>query len=141
MPTISELGHVDSRQVAIAAPREVAFALLADARRFPEWAPNFARAVRAEGEDWAVDTGAGELLVRVLSDAEQGTVDIVRPSDPAGGGARMRVLANGAGSAFVFTMVFPPGTPDAAIAAQMATIEDELETVRALAQAAATAAA
>jgi hypothetical protein len=135
MPTITDLGHVDSRQIAIAAAPAVAHALLADPRRFPEWAPAFATEVRPDGEDWLVGTGAEAFPVRVLVDAAQGTVDIVRPSAPTAGGARMRVVANGGGSAFVFTMVFPPGTPDAAIAAQMATIEGELEAVRALAEA------
>ena len=136
MKTIEALGHVDSRQVAIAAPPEAVFAVLADARRLPEWAPAFAQAVREDGEDWIIDSGGAELRVRVVSDAEHGTVDIVRPANPALGGARMRVLPNGGGSAFVFSIVFPPGVGDDVIAAQMTTIEAELETVRALAEAA-----
>jgi hypothetical protein len=136
MPTISEtLGHVDSRQIAIAAPRQTVIDLLADARRLPEWAPNFARSVAPDGAHWRVDTGAGELTIEVVVDAELGTVDLIRPGDP-GLGAKMRVIHNGEGCAFVFSIVFPPGTPEAAIAAQMATIEDELVTVRDLAEAA-----
>lgn len=144
MPTIfsspEQLGIVDSRQIAIAAPREAVIAILADARRLPEWAPGFARSVAPDGEHWRVDTGAGELLMEVVVDHDLGTVDLIRPGDPSLG-AKMRVLHNGAGSAFVFSIVFPPGAPDEAIAAQMATIEGELETVRALAEASAAAAA
>jgi hypothetical protein len=141
MPTISSpepLGVVDSRQIAIAAPREAVIAILADARRLPEWAPDFARSVTAEGAHWRVDTGAGDLLVEVVVDHALGTVDLIRPGDPSLG-AKMRVLHNGAGSAFVFSIVFPPGAPDEAVARQMATIEAELETVRALAEASAAA--
>jgi hypothetical protein len=139
MPTISaeQLGHVDSRQLAIGAPRAVVIALLADARRLPEWAPAFARAVAPEGEHWRVDLGGGaEVLIDVVVDEERGTIDLIRPGDPSTG-AKLRVLHNGAGCAFVFSMVFPPGAPEAAVAAQMATIEEELETVRRIAEAAA----
>jgi hypothetical protein len=138
MPTISspeQLGHVDSRQIAIAAPREAVISILADATRLPDWAPNFARAVQRDGEHWRVDTGAGDLLMEVVVDRDLGTVDLIRPGDPSLG-AKMRVLHNGAGSAFVFSIVFPPGAPEEAIVAQMATIEEELVTVRGLAEAA-----
>lgn len=141
MPTISveQLGHVDSRQIAIGAPREAVIALLADARRLPEWAPAFAQAVAPEGQHWRVDLGGGaEVVIDVVVDEERGTIDLVRPGDPTTG-AKLRVLHNGAGCAFVFSIVFPPGTPDDAIAAQMATIEEELRTVRALAEAEAAA--
>jgi hypothetical protein len=135
MPTNTVVtGHVDSRSIAIGAPPEAVLAVLADARRLPEWAPAFAQAVRPDGEDWIVDTGAGELAVRLRVVPEAGVVDLTRPSD-ASLGARMRVLPNGAGSAFVFTIIFPPGTPPEAVDAQMATIEEELRTVRALAEA------
>jgi hypothetical protein len=140
MPTISELGRVDSRQIAIAAEPEVVVGIVGDAERLPEWAPKFAQAVRPEGDTWIIDMGGGtEVAVRMLVNEELGTIDIVRPADPALG-ARMRVLPNAGGSAFVFTITFPPGTPDAAIDGQMAVIEEELETVRALAEAAAPAA-
>jgi hypothetical protein len=42
------------------------------------------------------------------------------------------VLPNGAGSRYLFTLFFPADTPDAAVAQQMAVVQDELETVRAL---------
>ena len=139
MPTISDtIGHADSRSIAIAAPRQVVLDLLADARRLPEWAPSFAQAVQPDGPHWRVDTGAGELVMEVVVDAEAGTVDLIRPGDPSLG-AKMRVIHNGDGCAFVFSIVFPPGTPQEAIDAQMATIDEELVTVRGLAEAAAAA--
>lgn len=139
MPTISQdtIGHVDSRSIAIAAPREVVIGLLADARRLPEWAPNFAQGVAREGEHWRVDMGGGvDVLIEVVVDEELGTVDLIRPGDPSLG-AKVRVLHNGAGCAFVFSIVFPPGTPDEAVAAQMTTIDEELVTVKRMAEAAA----
>lgn len=65
---------------------------------------------------------------------EYGTVDLVRPEDPRRG-ARMRVLDNEDGSVVLFTLVFPIGVDDEAIAQQMATVEAELRTVRDLCEA------
>jgi hypothetical protein len=42
----------------------------------------------------------------------------------------MRVVENGEGSEFVFTLIFPPGVDKAAIARQMTTVESELRAVR-----------
>ena len=44
----------------------------------------------------------------------------------------MRVLPNEGGSEFVFTLIFPAGTPEDVVAGQMATVESELRTVREL---------
>jgi hypothetical protein len=48
---------------------------------------------------------------------------------------RSRVLPNGSGSEYLFTLFFPADTPEAAVAQQMAVVQDELETVRALCEA------
>ena len=42
------------------------------------------------------------------------------------------MIPNGKGSEFLFTLLFPQGTDQAAIDAQMAVVEGELETVRSL---------
>jgi hypothetical protein len=65
---------------------------------------------------------------------EHGTVDLLRPKDPSRG-ARMRVLNNEDGSAFLFTLVFPAGANEESITQQMTTVEAELRTVRALCEA------
>jgi hypothetical protein len=125
------LGHSETRAVAIAAPPERVLALVGDARRLPDWAPSFARAVRGDRDDWIVDTGAGELRIRVRVSPELGTVDILL-ADDSRQGVFGRVVPNGSGSEFVFTMLFPGGTDPAAIDAQMRTVEEELRTVRRL---------
>jgi hypothetical protein len=123
--------RAETRSIAIAAPPESVLALVADPRRLPDWAPAFARAVEPDGEQWRVDGGGAPFRIDVLVSSEHGTVDLVRPGDPTVG-ARTRVLPIQGGSAYVFTIVFPRGTDEAAIAGQMATVETELETVRAL---------
>ena len=47
----------------------------------------------------------------------------------------MRVLPNAAGSEFLFSLIFPAGTPEELIVQQMTTVEAELRTVRDLCEA------
>lgn len=123
------LGPAETRSISIAAPPATVLDLLGNARRLPDWAPEFASAVKPDGDDWLIDSGGSELRIHLEFSAKQGTVDLLRPGDP-GRGARMRVLPNEGGSEFVFTLIFPAGTPREAIERQMATVETELRTVR-----------
>jgi uncharacterized protein YndB with AHSA1/START domain len=133
MHTIS-LGRAETRSISIAAPPETVLELLGDARRLPEWAPAFALAVEPAGQDWLIDSGAGQLRIRVRVALDYGTVDLLGPKDPTRG-AHMRVLNNEDGSEFLFTLVFPVGADDESIAQQMTTVEAELRTVRDLCEA------
>ena len=126
--------RAETRTISIAAPAATVLALVADPRRLPEWAPAFARGVQPDGDDWLIDTGDGQVRITVRVSPEHGTVDLLRATDPARG-AFTRVLPNHDGSEYLFTLFFPDGTGDAAVARQMATVEDELEAVRALCEA------
>lgn len=127
--------RTETRTIAIAAPPEVVLSVVGDARRLPEWAPGFAHAVRPDGEGWIVDNGDAEFPIRLRVAAEFGTVDILAPTEPPRG-AFTRVIPSGEGSEFLFSLSFPQGTEEAAIAAQMQTVEAELRTVRTLSEAA-----
>lgn len=131
--------RAETRSIAIAAPPERVLEIVGDARRLPDWAPEFARSVRpdGDGDDWIVDNGSAEFPIRLRVAAELGTVDILGRTDPLRG-AFARVIPNGAGSEFLFTLVFPSATDPAAVAAQMDTIDAELDIVRALSEADAT---
>ena len=123
----------ETRSVTVAAPPSTVLDYVGDARRLPEWAPAFARAVRPAGEHWLVDTGAGEAEIDVRVSRERGTVDIVSTADSRG--VFTRVIANGDGSEYVFTQFFPAGTSEDAVARQVAVVEGELATVRAACEA------
>jgi hypothetical protein len=127
----------ETRSVSIAASPDAVLDVVADAENLPRWAPNFASRVRPGDDDgrWLVDNGEAEFAIALRVDREHGTVDILDPSDP-NRGAFTRVVPNAAGSEYLFTLFFPDGTPAEAIDAQMRTVETELETVRALAEAA-----
>jgi hypothetical protein len=118
----------ETRQISIKAEPAKVLELVGDARALPRWAPNFATTVEPDGEHWLVN---GELGIDLRVDRELGTADILRTRDPRTG-AYSRVIPNGEGSEFLFTLFFPEGTEDAAVARQMAVVEEELRTIRAL---------
>lgn len=127
--------RTETRTIAIAAPPEAVLDVVGDATRLPEWAPAFAHAVRPDGEGWIVESGGAEFPIRLRVAPEHGTVDILAAAELPRG-AFARVIPSGAGSEFLFTLSFPPGTEEAAVVAQMQTVEAELQTVRALSEAA-----
>jgi hypothetical protein len=120
-----------TRSIAIDAPPAAVLDVIGDGARLPEWAPGFAPAVRPDGDLWVIDTGDSELKVRLRVDRESGTVDILRAVDERVG-AFSRVVPNGEGSEFLFTLLFDEGTDQAAIDAQMEIVDAELAAVRAL---------
>ena len=128
MPTIP-LSRAETRSVAIPADPDAVFAFVADPRNLPRWAPGFASAVRPAGADWIVTSGGNELTIAVVSDPIRRTVDLL-------GGERRttavysRVIANAEGSEYLFTILFPHGTPEAAVTAQMEVVDGELRTIR-----------
>jgi hypothetical protein len=126
--------RAETRSISIGAPPSVVLGLVADPRRLPEWAPNFAQSVEPAGEDWMIDTGAGEVRIAVRVSPEHGTMDLLGAQDPTRG-AFTRVVHNHQGSEYLFTLFFPDGTEEAAVAQQMATVEEELRTVKALCEA------
>jgi hypothetical protein len=120
-----------TRSVAIAAPPAAVLDVVADGARLPEWAPGFAPKVRADGDLWVIESGGGEVNIHVRTDRESGTVDFLAAADERIG-AFTRVIPNGEGSEFLFTLLFDEGTDTAAIDAQMKIVEEELATVRAM---------
>lgn len=120
-----------TRSISIAAPPQTVFDLVADPSTLPQWAPGFARAIRPDGDQWIVENDQGEARILVRTSREHGTVDILSADEPSQG-AYSRVLPNGTGSEYQFTLQFPQDAPEDAIALQMATVEAELEAVRSL---------
>ena len=118
----------ETRSISIQASPAKVLDLVGDANALPRWAPNFATSVRPENGHWLVDD---ELLIDLRVDRELGTVDILRPKLPPTG-AYSRVVPNGEGSEYLFTLFFPDGTAEAAITKQMTVVEEELRTIRAL---------
>jgi hypothetical protein len=130
MPT-NLLNHSRTRSISIAADPAEVLAFLADPHNLPRWAPAFARSVSERDGQLLVDTGQGELPISLSVSPERGTVDVLSAADPRVG-AFSRVLPNGDGSEYLFTLLFAPDTDETAVQAQLAVVDQELETVRAL---------
>ena len=124
----------DTQSISIDAAPQTVLDLVADPTALPRWAPAFARAVRPHGDEWIVDTGHGELRIRVRVSSVHGTVDFLAAGLPPGVevGAFSRVVANGGGSEFMFTQFFADGTPEVDIARQQDVVAVELLTVQRL---------
>jgi hypothetical protein len=135
MPTTS-LKHSRTRSIAIAADPAEVLDFLADPHNLPRWAPAFARSVTERDGQLLVDTGQGELAISMPVSREPGTVDLVSTAEPRVG-AFSRVLPNGDGSEYLFTLFFAPDVDEGAVEAQMAVVDQELEAVRALCEPAA----
>lgn len=123
-------GRAETRTISVAASPERVIDYLSDARRLPEWAPNFATAVDHDHDDvWRVQTSGGTQRIAVRVAAEQGVVDVVS-ADAPNLGLFTRVVPNLGGAELIFSLFFPDGTEPAAIDAQMAVVDEELRTVR-----------
>lgn len=116
-----------SRSVAIDSTPAKVFAFVADARNLPLWAPGAVKSVEPSGDEWIFHNGDAERRVVVKTSQEHGTVDLLFGE---AAGVFTRVLPNGTGAEYQFTMFFPEGTPQDAVDAQLAVIDEELTTVR-----------
>jgi hypothetical protein len=123
------INHAKTRSITIDAPPPAVHAYLADARNLPAWAPGFAPRIRPDGASWRVTADDREFNIVVLAEPSSKSVDVVSASDHSRG-LFARVLPNAGGSELLFTLLFPPDTPERAIEAQLITLDSELAAVR-----------
>jgi len=58
------------------APQEQVFTYLSDPEHLPEWATEFARELRREGDDYKVVNGLGEFFFAIEADRDSGVIDM-----------------------------------------------------------------
>src|SRR5262245_57417277 len=114
--------RTNTQSVGIDANPAHVFELVSDLARLPRWAIGFAKDIRRENGDWTVTTAsAAEVSIRVEADASLGVVDyFMSPAPGEELPARTRVLENGDGAEYVFTMFQPPGMSEEMFDAQIA---------------------
>ena len=124
----------ETQSISISVPPPVVFELVADPHRLPDWAPDFARTIRPDGDEWIVGTGEEETRIVVRVSSVHGTVDFLAAGLPAGVeiGAFSRVVANGRGSEYAFTQFFADDVSEAEITRRKAVVSAELQRVREL---------
>jgi hypothetical protein len=115
------------------ARAEDVFEYLSAIENLPEWATEFARELRWEEDEAIVRNGLGEFVFRISADPETGVIDMLAgPTPDTLSLFPTRVVAlPGSRSAFSFTMFQQPGMPDELFESQHASLERELENVRA----------
>lgn len=112
-------------------PAEV-YEFASDPRNLPRWAAGLARSeVRKEGDEWVVEASFGKATVKFAKKNAFGVMDHdvtlesgVTVHNP------MRVVPNGEGSEFIFTLMRQPGMTDEQYAADRAAVEKDLRTLK-----------
>ena len=114
-------------------PAEV-YAFASDPRNLPRWAAGLARSeVTQDGDGWAADAPFGRIRIRFAPPNPFGVMDHdvelesgVTVHNP------MRVVPNGEGSEFVFTLFRRAGMSDAELDRDKAAVERDLDTLKSL---------
>ena len=111
------------------APQARVFDYMSDIEHLPEWATEFARELRREGDDYKVRNGLGEFFFTIRADRATGVIDMYAgPTKDAMAVFPTRAVALPDGStAYSFTMFQGPGMPDELFDAQHASLRRELE--------------
>ncbi len=112
----------------LSAPQRTVFDYLADIEHLPEWATEFARELRRDGDDFKVVNRLGEFYFTIEADPASGVIDMYAgpsKSEMAVFPTRAITLPDGR-TAFTFTMFQTPGMPDELFESQHASLEREL---------------
>src|SRR5262245_48517804 len=124
--------RTESVTVILDAPREEVYEFLSRVETMPEWATEFARALRwVEGRPKVVN-GLGEFWVEIEADPDTGVIDMLAGPDAddlALFPTRVVSLPEGR-SAFTFTMFQGPDMSDELFESQHASLVRELTGLR-----------
>ena len=112
-------------------PAEV-YEFASDPANMARWASGLARSgLRQDGDEWVADAPFGQVRVRFVQRNSFGVMDhdVTLESGVTIHNA-MRVVPNGEGSEFVFTLIRQPGMSDAEFARDRAAVESDLKTLK-----------
>jgi hypothetical protein len=115
----------------VPVPPERVFAYMSDIEKLPEWATEFARRLRREGDDWKIENGLGEFFFEIRADPESGVIDMYAgptKEEMAVFPTRVVGLPDGR-TAYTFTMFQGPGMPDELFASQHASLQREFANI------------
>jgi hypothetical protein len=117
----------------VRAPQTTVFEYMSDIEKLPEWATEFARELRRDGEDYKIVNGLGEFYFEIKADPHTGVIDMFAgPAKDQMAIFPTRVVALPDGStAFSFTMFQTPGMPDALFESQHESLKREFINIEA----------
>lgn len=114
------------------APDEV-YRYVSNPENLPRWASGLGRSVRNTPAGWVVETPQGTMGLRFVATNSLGVLDhYVRTPSGVEVYVPMRVVANGAGSELLLTVFRLVDMTDAQFAADVATVERDLGTLKAV---------
>jgi hypothetical protein len=116
------------------APQPVVFDYMADIEHLPEWATEFARELRREGDGYKVRNGLGEFFFRIEADRHSGVIDMfagASQDEMAVFPTRVVELPDGR-TAYSFTMFQAPDMPDDLFEGQLASLRREFANIERL---------
>jgi hypothetical protein len=115
-----------------ARQREV-FEYLSDIERLPQWATEFARELKRDGDDYKVVNGLGEFYFQIKADQQTGVIDMFAgPTRDQMAVFPTRTVALPDGrTAYSFTMFQGPDTPDELFEAQHESLKREFNNIEA----------
>lgn len=127
------MSRTNTQSISIASPPDKVFAFVADPEKLPVWAIGFCKEIRNEDGRWIVTTPSGERIpMHSVAYPELGILDGRWELGPSVEGKSFtRVVPNGEGAVYVFTMVQAPGMPDEVFDAQAAELARELTVLKA----------
>jgi hypothetical protein len=116
------------------APQPAVFDYMADVEHLPEWANEFARELRREGDDYKVVNRFGEFFFSIRADRASGVIDMYAgPTKDAMAVFPTRAVALPDGrTAYSFTMFQGPDMPDELFDAQHASLRREFANIERL---------
>ena len=117
----------------VLAPQTAVFEYMSDAEKLPEWATEFARELKRDGEDYKVVNGLGEFYFKIKADRQTGVIDMFAgPSKDqlAIFPTRAVALPNGS-TAFSFTMFQGPNMSDELFESQHQSLKREFTNIEA----------
>lgn len=126
----------DVQHISVSIDRRPAdvYQFASDPGNLPRWAAGLARSeVRKAGDEWVADSPMGKVRVRFAGKNPYGVLDhdVILSSGVAAHNP-MRVVPNGDGSEFIFTLIRRPGMSDEDLAGDRAAVEKDLRALKEL---------
>jgi hypothetical protein len=117
----------------VPAPQAAVFGYLSDIEKLPEWATDFARELKRDGEDYKVVNGLGDFYFEIKADPATGVIDMFAgPTKDQMAIFPTRVVGLPDGrTAFSFTMFQGPDMPDELFDSQHQSLKREFINIEA----------
>ena len=126
----------DIQNVSVSISREPAavYEFASDPRNLPRWAAGLVGSeLTQEGDEWVTEAPMGKVHIKFVPKNPYGVLDHdVRLESGVTIHNPMRVVPNGEGSEFIFTVIRQPGLSDEKFAADKAAVGRDLQTLKAL---------